>query len=152
MLTWSCGTRSFRRHCRREPEAELVADLSAPYTPADADRVRTCVVPSPQRLVASSGRALTANDLRPRLLVDRFAGGASSALEVLAFGFTERVRWVTSTCTSARFDRDDRPNSTSSPIACSTAAGRRRAAPSRDGRGRSDHAWPPSGCARSPRT
>jgi DNA adenine methylase len=44
-----------------------------------------------RRLVPYVAAALRANDLRPNLLVEPYAGGASVALELLAFGFVERI-------------------------------------------------------------
>src|SRR5512133_1726247 len=44
-----------------------------------------------RRLVPYVAAALKANDLRPDLLVEPFAGGASVALELLAFGFVKRI-------------------------------------------------------------
>jgi DNA adenine methylase len=44
-----------------------------------------------RRLVPYIAAAIRANGLAPSLLVEPFAGGASVALELLAFGFVERI-------------------------------------------------------------
>jgi DNA adenine methylase len=74
----------------RAPSLVEVADLNV------FDRGRTVLSPlrypgGKRRLVPYVAAVLKANDRRPGLLVEPFAGGASVALELLAFGFVERI-------------------------------------------------------------
>jgi DNA adenine methylase len=74
----------------RSPQSFELADLKV------FDRGRTVLSPlrypgGKRRLVPYVAAALKENDLRPELLVEPFAGGASVALELLAYGFVERI-------------------------------------------------------------